>query len=584
MNEVLYSMANIDALMTLINKIFPKENCTSDNIAKFIRRLALKDFSQNNEHFAPVQPPQVNQSGRYTPEKITHKPSTRGQQSEPYATFKKMRQVGGVREEYISYYANDAEIFFKQAQFMKDFADNYDQKIPLDAHCATYGTMDDAQLRTYFTWRTKVRQGVIEETSISYAFCYIFELLNDVGVSSPTEAIEKLMTLWRLFRRYHEKIDVYLRQWIRDYYVIHKPQLAVEFSAFSRSFPIPYHDEDVALLAKAKSCSWDDLRVIEASSSFRITNGQFYKAADQAMIEKCACFVIQELAKLFKSGGVDLRNMVFENRREKMYSLFKGAVHRNADVRPITVQLDDFETIKLNSRGWYREYLTLTQYRSVIGYILKCIEVKMREHFGYKRNLQIPNISQVENSFLYSEPDKFTYPTRPTMGRLKVWKARAFSVISSTEFESEIVRAIAEYCKLAHLVIRNGVVKEIKPVEIDLSKLKDIEKEHLETAAKLIVEEPPAPVVEVPRPATIAPDLEMAGMAGFLDALPEEGRTLLIALLNGGQVQPNSELLVETINAKALEAIADNLIDYSEGVPYVYDDYTDELKLLLGGQ
>jgi len=576
-------MVNIDVLMTLINKIFPMENCTSSNVAEFIRRLALKDVSQNNEHFAPVQPPQVNQSGRYSPEKITPKPSARGQQSEPYATFKKMRQVGGVREEYMSYYANDAEVFFKQAQFMKDFTDHYDQKIPLDTYYATYLKMDDAQLRTYFTWRTKVRQGVIEDTSLSYAFCYLFELLNDVGVSGPADAIEKLITLWTAFRRYDETMDVYLREWIRDYYVIHKPQLSVEFSAFSRSFPVPYHGEDAALLAKAKSCSWDDLRVIEASSSFRITNGQFYKAADQAMIEKCACFVIREFAKLFKSGGVDFRNMFFENHREKMYALFRGAVHRNTAVQPITVQLDDFETIKLNSRGWYREYLTLTQYRSAVGYILKCIEVKMREHFGYKRNLQMPNISQVENSFLNSEPEKFTYPTRPTIDKLKVWKAKAFSVISSTEFELTIVRAIAEYCKLAHLVIANGVVKEIKPVEIDLSKMKDIEKEHLETAAKLIVEEQPASVVEVSRPAARGPDIEIAGMAGLVESLSEEGRTLLITLLNGGQVPPNSELLIETINAKALEAIADNMIDYSEGVPYVYDDYTDELKSSLGG-
>ncbi len=576
-------MANIDALMTLINKIFPNEKCTNDNIAKFIRRLALKDVSQNNEHFASVQPPQVNQSGRYSPEKITPKPSPRGQQSEPYATFKKMRQVCGAREEYMSYYADDAEIFFKQAQFMKDFTDNYDRKIPLDTYYATYLKMGDAQLRTYFTWRTKVRQGIIEDTSLSYAFCYIFELLNDVGVSSPADAIEKLIALWTAFRRYNAQMDGYLRQWIRDYYVVHKPQLAVEFSAFSSSFPIPYHSEDVDLLAKAKSCSWDDLRVIEASSSFRITNGQFYKAADQAMIEKCVCFVIRELAKLFKSGGVDLRNMFFENHKEKIYSLFRGAVHRNVAVQPITVQLDDFEAIKLNSRGWYREYLTLTQYRAVIGYILKSIEVKMREHFGYKRNLQMPNISQVENSFLNSEPDKFTYPARPTMDRLKVWKGKALSVISSAEFESTIVRAIAEYCKLAHLVIVNGVVKEIKPVEIDLSKLKNIEKEYMETAAKLIIEEQPAPVVEVPCPAAITPDLEIAGIADLVDSLSEEGRALLITLLNGGQVPPNSELLIETINAKALEAIADNMIDYSESGPYVYDDYTDELKSLLGG-
>lgn len=140
-----------------------------------------------------------------------------------------------------------------------------------------------------------------------------------------------------------------------------------------------------------------------------------------------------------------------------MYALFRGAVCRNTAVQPITVQLDDFEMIKLNSRGWYREYLTLTQYRSLIGYILKCIEIKMREHFGYKRNLQIPNISQVENSFLNSEPDKFTYPTRPTMGRLKVWKAKAFFVISSTKFESAIVRATLLNALKGGVVPRTGL-------------------------------------------------------------------------------------------------------------------------------
>lgn len=579
-------MTNIDELMKLIKKIFPNENCTRDNVAKLIRRLALKDVSRNNERFELVQLPPVKQSSSYSPEKITPKPPAKELQFEPYAVFKKMRQVGGVREGYWGYYANDAEIFFEQMQFMKDFTDHYDRKILLDSHYVTYLKMNDAQLRTYFTWRTKVRQGLIEETSLAYVFCYIFELLHDVGASSPADAIGKLIAVWTEFRRYDNKIDAYLREWIRDYYVLHKPQLAVEFSALSRRFPVPYHGEDIALLAKAKSCCWDDLRVIEASSSFRITHGQFYKASDQAIIEQCVCFVIRELAELFQSGGVDFKNMFFENRREKMYSLFRGAVHINIAVQPITVQLDDLETIKLNSRGYYREYFTLAQYRSAIGYILKCIEIKMREHFGYKRNLQMPNISQVKNCFLNSEADKFPYPARPTMGKLKAWKAKAFAVISGSEFESTIVRAIAEYCKRAHLVIQNGVVAEIKPVELDLSKLKDIEKEHLETAAKLIIEEQQALVVETPRPAAAAPDPEIAetaGMAGFVGALPEEGRTLLIALLNGGEVPPNSELLIETINAEALEAIADNIIDDSEEVPYVYDDYTDELKSLLGG-
>lgn len=73
-----------------------------------------------------------------------------------------------------------------------------------------------------------------------------------------------------------------------------------------------------------------------------------------------------------------------------------------------------------------------------------------------------------------------------------------------------------------------------------------------------------------------------AGMAGLVASLTVEEKSLLATLLNSGQVPPNSELMIETINASALEAIYDNIIDYTEGAPYVYDDYFNELTSLLG--
>ncbi|KAF5045072.1 hypothetical protein DSECCO2_485070 [anaerobic digester metagenome] len=584
--EELLAMANIQTLVELLKRVFPDEEFTNENITKCLRRLAIKDVRQNDEHFAPVQPSQENQGGRYASEKIVPNPSAKGKQAEPYATFRKMKQVGGHYGEYASYYSGDAETFCKQALFMKDFTDHYSEIVPLDVYCTTYGKMNDAQLRTYFTWRTKVRQGIVENVPSSYAFCYIFELLNDIGVNSPDDAIEKLIDLWAVFRQFDDNLDRYLRTWIRDYYVAHKTQLSIEFSEYSHRFPVSYHGDDIELLARAKSCAWDDLRVIEASSSFKITNGQFYKAGNQEIIEQCACFTIREIAKAFKSGGVDFRKLFFENRREQVYSLYQGAVHLNVDASPIVVALDDFKTMKYNRRGWYREYASITQYRPVIGYILKLIEVKMRQGFGYKRNLQVPNISVVENSFLNSEPEKFNWPNRPTLDKLKEWKAKAFAVISSDSFESIIVRAISDYCKTAHIVIQDGTVRIVKPVEIDMSKLKDIERDHIETAEKLILEESPVPQPDVPvsvsAAAVAAP--EVKGMAGLCTSLSADGQNLLRILIEGGQVPPNSELLIETINETALEAIDDNLIDYAEGMPYVYDDYTDDLRSALGGQ
>jgi len=537
-----------------------------------------------SEHFAPVQPARVSRGGTYTSEKIIA-PQAKGKQADPYAMFKKMKQVGARQGSYVSYYSDDADTFYRQAMFMKDFTDDYREVVPLDTYYSTYGKMNDAQLRTYFTWRTKARQGNIENTSLSYVFCYIFELLNDVGVANPADAIEKLIALWLAFREFDDKIDHYLRNWIRDYYVMHKAMLPIAFTEYSRRFPVQRHGEDIEILTKAKPCTWDDLRVIEASSSFKITNGQFYKAGNQKIIEECACFVIRELAKLFKRSGVDFRNMFIEKRSEKIYALYQGAVHRDVTVQAVTVELSDFETMKHNSRGWHREYISITQYRTAIGYIMKLMEVKMRQHFGYKRSLQAPAISVLENCFLNSEPDKFEWPNRPTMDKLKTWKGKAFAVINSVGFEAAIAQAISDYCKAAHVVITNGEVRIVKPVEIDMSKLQDIEREHIATAEKLITEESDETVVDIPI-AVPASDIivpEVSGIVGLVDSLPTESRNLLQTILQGENIPPNSELLVEAINEKAFTAIDDNLIDYSEGVPYVYDDYIDDLQAALGG-
>lgn len=586
--ESLFLMPNIESLVSLIKKVFPNENCTSENIAEYVRRLALVNTPPSNDGFVPVQPiiPSAGESS-YSPEKIQPNSSVKANSLEPYATFKKMKQIGG---QYGGYeYSGDADSFRNQALFMVDFTDKCEENTPLDTYYTTYSSMNDAQLRTYFTWRTKARQGVLEPTSLSYVFCYIFELINDVGVANPADAVEKLIALWTEYRKFDEKIDRYLRDWIRDYYVDHKPSLPTSFVEFSSRFPVPYHGDDLDILTRAKSCSWDDLHVIEASSSFKITNGQFYKAGNQEIIERCVCYIIREMSKVFKSSGVDFKKLFVENRREKVYSLYQGAVHAATIApQPVVIELDAFESMKYNSRGWNKEYVSITQYKPAVGYILKLIEVKLRQRFGYKRDLQAPAISVVENCFLNSEPEKFNWPNRPTLDKLKGWKGKAYAVISGAGFEAGIDSAVEAFIKANYIFIENGKIRINRPVEIDMSKLKDIEREHIATAKKLIVEEAAVtdailPVVE---PVVTVDESVSAqeGIDGLLIALPPEGKNLLRIILQGKEVPPNSELLIETINEKALEAINDNLIDYAEGIPYVYDDYIEDLQQKFGGQ
>ena len=88
--------------------------------------------------------------------------------------------------------------------------DDFEESEPFSCYYPNYQQMTYRQLRTYFTWRTKVRQGNIANTSLSYAFVYIYELINQIGVSSPEEGLERLLWFWQTFHNFDAALDLSL--------------------------------------------------------------------------------------------------------------------------------------------------------------------------------------------------------------------------------------------------------------------------------------------------------------------------------------------------------------------------------------
>lgn len=117
---------------------------------------------------------------------------------------------------------DNALIFHKQGMFMKDFTDNHESGTPFSQYFPCYQMMGYEQLRTYFTWRTEVRKGNVADTSLSYAFLYIYELLGNIGVEDPQDGLDKLMSFWRAFRVYNKSIDKYVLRWLKDYHIYYK--------------------------------------------------------------------------------------------------------------------------------------------------------------------------------------------------------------------------------------------------------------------------------------------------------------------------------------------------------------------------
>ena len=110
-------------------------------------------------------------------------------------------------------------VFMKQAKLLANYEDDYEAGGSVTCYYPTYQSLTDQQLRAYFSWRTRLRRGEVWETSLSFAFLYIYELINQIGVEDPLDGYRKL----EQFRDSHGLIDScilsYLAKWLTDYVV-----------------------------------------------------------------------------------------------------------------------------------------------------------------------------------------------------------------------------------------------------------------------------------------------------------------------------------------------------------------------------
>lgn len=104
---------------------------------------------------------------------------------------------------------------------MADFEDDCPYNGTFKSYFPTYNAMSDRQLRGYFTWRAQVRRKKVEETSTSFAFLYLYELICGIGVDNPLDGFRKIKAFWESYRAYEPGIDRFARVWLQDYAVFH---------------------------------------------------------------------------------------------------------------------------------------------------------------------------------------------------------------------------------------------------------------------------------------------------------------------------------------------------------------------------
>jgi len=449
-----------------------------------------------------------------------------------------------------------ALVFRKQALFMKDFNDDYANSAPLASYFPDYQMLDYEQLRAYFTWRTKVRQGNVTETSLSYGFLYIYELLNNIGVDNPKEGLVQLMSFWKAFCVYNDAIDKYIIRWLKDYHIYY--ELPQPFSDFAKENGLTRH--------YPKMTNPDDtFEFFRAISKYDIRQSAFYLAGNQKLVQDCFCFVINQLRQTLQTIDAHFDDSLFgASKKTAPWQPFKDAVFHPWLRQPNRkVVLSENEIYICEDNNWTTSAVITTESgRRLIGYIMKQTESVLREAANYKHKLSA-NISTVEHVIIN---------TLKTAG-VSLEKLIGDSV---TKFYKEATRTV---------------------VTVDRSALSRIRQEALITQERLVVPEQerafvlpqiaPNPVTEAVHEVTVNKSNPLNdGWASFKASLSElELQALTLVSHDGAALKQFAddngimlEVLMDCINGKAMDFIGDNLLDNEF---QLYDDYSKQAKEMV---
>lgn len=169
----------------------------------------------------------THQSARFSHEVYADEPILKtGRQMQNFLPdqYRKMREISRWQDDPkggAGRWLSEAELFYRQGLLMADFEDDCPYNGTFKSYFPTYNAMSDRQLRGYFTWRAQVRRGTVEETSTSFAFLYLYELICGIGVDDPLDGFNKIKAFWDVYRAFEPGIDRFARVWLQDYAVFH---------------------------------------------------------------------------------------------------------------------------------------------------------------------------------------------------------------------------------------------------------------------------------------------------------------------------------------------------------------------------
>lgn len=463
---------------------------------------------------------------------------------------------------------SEAHLFYEQAKLAADFEDHAPFTGQFLSYYPTYRSMNDRQLRGYFTWRGNVRRGQVEDVSTSFAYVYLYELLMGVGVEPGIKGFEAIQAFYRAYRAYDQaSMDRNVRPWLVDYVIDHglDPKLAAPYANIA-------HDKAIALLAGidraavlsappkgARRSPLDFGTLGEAArklmgavgdlSTYRVLDSKLYKEApDDFAAVLCAVFIrlARHYARTHNQGLVET---LFGTRFRVRHLMYASAIHYEpAPHADCVYELSPTRSYICKDGHWVCD-----------GF-----------HDGGEKSAKLGDICRAVDRQLRAAVD---FPAQ--------LKDHAEPKYLVKMIDAEIADYLA--WKKAH---RPAVI------DIDLSKLAGIRSAAAVTQEALLVDEEREENTvdtpnEVPQESEGLAPSPTPPTVPSSHGLTQEEAQLLGALLSGaGAPSPTAgsvDLLVDSINEKLFDLLGDTALEFGpDGHPRLVEDYADDVREALG--
>lgn len=562
----------------------------------------------------------THQSARFSNETYADEPILKtGRQMQNFLPdqYRKMREISRWQDDPkggAGRWLSEAELFYRQGLLMADFEDDCPYNGTFKSYFPTYNAMSDRQLRGYFTWRAQVRRGTVEETSTSFAFLYLYELICGIGVDNPLDGFNKIKAFWDVYRAFEPGIDRFARVWLQDYAVFHglDPKLLrdsktvmfdnalIELRRAARDLvPAPAPSGQTPKRRKTSEPTLplppDEVReerlmaAINALSTYNLSSSRLDRG-QRRDLRHVACAVYVRMARYYdthrKTGIVA---SLFGEETAMPYTMFASAVffaperHEDCEYR-----LDPIHIYRCQNGFW--ECMRIhgsRQKSSKLGEMMRACDQRLRLALDPAHPLKEEKVPKYLAKIIDDEIvawlswDAAHQPVKididlSQLGHIRSAAAQTREALLIDEEREDGTLADAETADSGQPDAEPVADATVEAVAAAAGQDEDdeptISTEQFGVVAPLLV---PTPAFAAAAPADATNELAPAADV-YLRALLEHNAVQAeSAVVQSGQ---SEDMLVDTINEALFDLVGDTVIEFSAAGPQIIEDYEADVR------